>query len=131
MTSAVQDPVQDPKEMEPQPTRGPRPENLASDSAADPPPRFGPAGGADLERVATPYRGGHEREIDREEAAAERGLRGLVGGGSSQVTVTAAMRARDAARPTPEDLAASAEELVIVRRGWTPREELPRPVRHR
>ncbi|GIJ27606.1 hypothetical protein Vqi01_27680 [Micromonospora qiuiae] len=56
----------------------------------------------------------------------ERGLRGLVGSGSSQVSVTAAMRARDAARPTEEDLAEAAARIVIVRRNWTPREELPR-----
>ncbi|MTK04364.1 hypothetical protein [Micromonospora sp. CP22] len=56
----------------------------------------------------------------------ERGLRGLVGSGSSQVSVTAAMRARDAARPTDEDLAEAAERVVIVRRNWTPRDELPR-----
>ncbi|WP_346776069.1 hypothetical protein [Micromonospora sp. HNM0581] len=56
----------------------------------------------------------------------ERGLRGLVGSGSSQVSVTAAMRARDAARPTEKDLATAAEGLVIVRRNWTPRDELPR-----
>ncbi|PZG20675.1 hypothetical protein C1I95_09225 [Micromonospora craterilacus] len=56
----------------------------------------------------------------------ERGLRGLVGSGSSQVSVTAAMRARDAARPTDEDLAAAAARIVIVRRNWTPRDELPR-----
>jgi hypothetical protein len=55
----------------------------------------------------------------------ERGLRGLVGGGSSQVSVAAALRARDAARPTEADLAAAEEELVIVRRGWVPREDLP------
>ena len=55
----------------------------------------------------------------------ERGLRGLVGSGSSQVSVTAAMRARDAARPSDEQLA-EAEQLTIVRRNWTPREELPR-----
>lgn len=55
----------------------------------------------------------------------ERGLRGLVGSGSSQVSVGAALRARDAARPTDEHLA-EAEKLPIVRRNWTPREELPR-----
>ncbi|MEU4776559.1 hypothetical protein [Micromonospora sp. NPDC023633] len=56
----------------------------------------------------------------------DRGLRGLVGPGSSQVSVTAAMRARDAARPTDEDLAAAEERVVIIRRNWTPREDLPR-----
>ena len=53
-------------------------------------------------------------------------VRGLVGGGSSQVGVTAALRARDAARPTDADIAAAETELVVVRRGWVPREELPR-----
>jgi hypothetical protein len=59
------------------------------------------------------------------EQQTERGLRGLVGGGSSQVSVAAALRARDAARPTEADLAAAERDLVIVRRGWVPREELP------
>ena len=66
---------------------------------------------------------------DHEDVVTERGLRGLVGGGASQVSVAAAMRARDAARPTETDLAAADEDLVIVRRGWVPREELPRPGR--
>jgi hypothetical protein len=61
-----------------------------------------------------------------DETSSERGLRGLVGGGSSQVSVTAAMRARDAARPTEEDIAAAETNLVIVRRGWVPRDDLPR-----
>ncbi|WNM37093.1 hypothetical protein RMN56_18065 [Micromonospora halotolerans] len=56
----------------------------------------------------------------------ERGLRGLVGSGSSQVSVTAALRARDAARPSDEDLAEAEARVVIVRRNWVPREELPR-----
>lgn len=56
----------------------------------------------------------------------ERGLRGLIGSGASQVSVTAAMRARDAARPTEADLAEAAERLVLVRRNWVPREDLPR-----
>lgn len=59
----------------------------------------------------------------------ERGLRGLVGSGSSQVSVTAALRARDAARPTDADLAEAEARVVIVRRNWVPREELPRPNR--
>jgi hypothetical protein len=57
--------------------------------------------------------GNDDREV-------ERGLRGLVGGGSSQVSVGAAMRARDATRPSPEDLAAAETNLMIIRRGWTP-----------
>ena len=68
-----------------------------------------------------------EPEVDQHtEQQTERGLRGLVGGGSSQVSVTAAMRARDAARPSDAELAAVEADLVIVRRGWVPREDLPR-----
>jgi hypothetical protein len=56
----------------------------------------------------------------------ERGLRGLVGSGASQVGPRVALRARDAARPTDEDVAAAERDLVIIRRHWVPREELPR-----
>lgn len=48
----------------------------------------------------------------------ERGLRGLVGAGPTQLGVTAAMRARDASRPTPADLAAAERDLVIVHRNY-------------
>lgn len=61
-------------------------------------------------------------EPDADITPSERGLRGLVGGGSSQIKPAAALRARDAARPRPEDLARAEEELTIVRRHWTPRE---------
>jgi len=61
-----------------------------------------------------------------EDRETERGLRGLVGAGSSQVSVSAAMRARDAARPTDDDLAVAEAELVIVKRGWVPRDPLVR-----
>ncbi|WP_375734689.1 hypothetical protein [Polymorphospora lycopeni] len=60
---------------------------------------------------------------DRE---AERGLRGLIGSGTSQVDVRAALRARDASRPTAADLAEAEDRLVVVRRNWVPREDLPR-----
>ena len=61
-----------------------------------------------------------EAEPVVEDKEAERGLRGLVGGGSSQVGVAAALRARDATRPTDEELAAAEANLLIIRRGWTP-----------
>ncbi len=61
-----------------------------------------------------------EAEPAVEDREVERGLRGLVGGGSSQVGIAAAMRARDATRPTDEDLAAAEANLMIIRRGWTP-----------
>lgn len=56
----------------------------------------------------------------------ERGLRNLVGPGSSQVSISAALRARDAARPNENDLAAAEQELTVVRRNWVPREDFPR-----
>jgi hypothetical protein len=73
-----------------------------------------------VKRPAPPGGGNTE---DRE---SERGLRGLVGSGSSQVSVGAALRARDAARPTAEQLADAERDLTIVRRNWLPREDLPR-----
>jgi len=57
-----------------------------------------------------------------EPSPVERGLRGLIGGGSSQVSPAAALRARDAARPRDEDLARSERDLIIVRRHWSPRD---------
>ena len=38
----------------------------------------------------------------------------------------AALRARDAARPTDAQIADADAELVIVQRNWMPREDLPR-----
>ncbi len=61
-----------------------------------------------------------------EEREAERGLRGLVGSGASQVDITAAMRARDASRPSAAEEAEAMNRLVVVRRNWVPREDLPR-----
>ncbi|MEV6345051.1 hypothetical protein [Actinoplanes sp. NPDC051851] len=60
------------------------------------------------------------------EEQGERGLRGLVGSGSSQVSIGAALRARDSSRPTDQDFAEADRDLVIVRRNWLPREDLPR-----
>lgn len=71
---------------------------------------------------ADPLSDGAWAGAELDPAVAERGLRGLVGGGSSQVSPQAAMRARDAARPRPEDLARAEEQLQIVRRYWTPRD---------
>ncbi|MGC4853865.1 hypothetical protein ACLQ24_10810 [Micromonospora sp. DT4] len=59
----------------------------------------------------------------------ERGLRGLVGSGSSQVGLSAALRARDVARPSDDDLAEAEARVTVVRRNWVPREDLPRSPR--
>jgi len=81
-----------------------------------------------VQRPAPPRRNGNGGGPGAagEEREAERGLRGLVGSGSSQVSVGAALRARDAARPTDEQLADADHNLTIVRRNWVPREDLPR-----
>ena len=85
-----------------------------------------PASPAD--RVVRPPRNASRRPPgpNGDDREAERGLRGLVGSGSSQVSVGAALRARDAARPTDQDLADADKNLTIVRRNWVPREDLPR-----
>jgi len=87
------------------------------------PPATGEEGRPASDPTPDPTPAGGPENDDRE---TERGLRGLVGSGASQVSVSAAMRARDAARPTEADLAEAAERLVLVRRNWVPREELPR-----
>jgi hypothetical protein len=92
---------------------GPAPTHRPTEPSSSPSHRRGdPAAGPDQTWSGA--------ELDA--ATAERGLRGLVGGGSSQVSPGAAMRARDAARPSPEELARVDAELRIVRRNWTPRD---------
>ena len=85
----------------------------------------------DAPRPARPGGPGRPARVARPASGAggddsERGLRGLVGSGSSQVSVGAALRARDAARPGEEQIAEAEAHLPIVRRNWTPREDLPR-----
>jgi hypothetical protein len=109
--------------------RGPRPGAQHRPSPADLAELPGPfaltAGVQDPEPASE--HSGHHATQHGDDAASERGLRGLVGGGSSQVNVAAAMRARDASRPGDEHLTAAEADLPIVRRGWIPRDELPRP----
>jgi hypothetical protein len=69
---------------------------------------------------ARPARRRAEGQVDK----AERGLRGLVGAGPSQLSPGAAARARDAARPTEEDYMA-ADELPIIRRNYVPPSDPP------
>ncbi|SCL41782.1 hypothetical protein GA0074692_6494 [Micromonospora pallida] len=69
------------------------------------------------------------RRSGPEERDGDRGLRSLVGSGTSQVRITAALRARDASRPTEQDVAEAEARLVLIRRNWVPREDLPRPGR--
>lgn len=81
---------------------------------------------ADLAAMTSPIHDA-DAETGHDEREVERGLRGLVGGGASQVSVAAAMRARDAARPSDEELAAAETNLIIIRRGWTPPPGAARP----
>lgn len=69
---------------------------------------------------AKPSRRGGATHSERAARDAERGLRGLIGAGPSQVGVSGALRARDAARPTDDDLAAAERDVVVVRRHYTP-----------
>ena len=95
----------------------------------DSPAKEAPAGDSPAEEALRKPRGGfggRPRPAAGDDREAERGLRGLVGSGSSQVSVGAALRARDAARPTDAQFAEAERDLTIVRRNWTPREDLPR-----
>jgi hypothetical protein len=60
------------------------------------------------------------RRPEQDRHGEERGLRGLVGAGPSQVGLSGAMRARDAARPTEADEAAAKRDLRLVRRNYVP-----------
>jgi hypothetical protein len=46
--------------------------------------------------------------------------RDLTGSGQSQLSSDAALRARDADRPTPDELAAAEADTVVQRRHWAP-----------
>jgi hypothetical protein len=116
-------------------TAGPAAGAAVTEPIADPVPEAEPAGAAGpapIERLVRPPRNGGSRRQppgpggNGDDRELERGLRGLVGSGSSQVSVGAALRARDAARPSEQDLADADRNLTIVRRNWVPREELPR-----
>lgn len=50
----------------------------------------------------------------------EHSLREIVGAGPSQLSLSAALRARDVNRPTDEDIAEAERDIVLVRRHWRP-----------
>jgi hypothetical protein len=91
----------------------------AADVTAGPAPASPAAPSPAAPSAAVPDSEGDEAP-QHEERDTERGLRGLIGGGSSQVRVPAALRARDATRPSAAHVAAAEAGLMIVRRGWTP-----------
>jgi hypothetical protein len=74
---------------------------------------------------AKPRRRGSGRAVDNSAAKdSDRGWRELLGNAPSQVGVSGALRARDVARPRPEELAEVEQNLAIVRRQWKPPEEI-------
>ena len=91
-----------------------RPAGRAVGSDGTAPPEKGPAAGDPAARE-------HRRSgrSSREEAA-ERSLRSLVTTRSSQVAPVAAMRAREVAIPTADDLAVAESEVTLVRRHYVP-----------
>lgn len=108
---------QPPPERPSEPAESPEPTAQAADGSGAPAPR---PGRRRRERGRPERPWATEKGGNGEERDVERGLRGLVGAGPSQVGPAAAMRARDAARPTEEDLAAAERELAVVRRHWVP-----------
>jgi hypothetical protein len=57
--------------------------------------------------------GPHQTRPAHDAGHAKDGLGGLVGAGPSKVGIDGAMRARDVARPTPQELADAERDLVI------------------
>jgi len=90
---------------------------------APPPERPGPTAAPAPTSGAAPNAPGTEAKLPskrRRTDPTERGLRDLVGAGPSQLGPVRAMRARDANRPTAEDLAEAEQDVAIVRRHWKP-----------
>jgi len=67
--------------------------------------------------VVVPPAGNHRSNDSRR---SDRGLRGLEASRSSQLSPNQAMRAREFARPTDDDLAEAEAELLVVRRNYVP-----------
>jgi hypothetical protein len=99
----------------------PVPDEAPREHAApsEPPPVEEPAP-APAPQVAVAKRKPRARTAD-----VERGLRGIVGAGPSQVGLLGAMRARDAAKPTAEEMAAAERDVVVVRRHYLAPDSLP------
>jgi len=73
-------------------------------------------------QASPPPAAGQSSAVRRREAGAEleHGWRELAGAGTSQVGVDGALRARDVARPSEDELAEAERDVVIVRRHWRP-----------
>ena len=84
---------------------------------ADSPP---PAPQAPTGQAGPGFPAARDRRVDQN----ERALRGLVTTRGTQVPWSAATRAREVGAPTADDLARAEEEVVVVRRNYTPPEPL-------
>jgi hypothetical protein len=96
---------------------------------AEPPRRFGASVGEHRQPPSDPAADLQARPPTTEPREDDRALRGLVGAGPSMLSLDAALRARDASRPTEEEMAEAERDLVIVRRQYVPTESLPPGVR--
>ena len=76
--------------------------------------------GPDISKDDAAKEGGASNGGATATARAERGLRGLIGAGPSQLGVSGALRGRDVNRPTEDDLAEAERDVVIIRRNWKP-----------
>lgn len=81
-----------------------------------------PAEPAPAPPATAPAQGSRDRRVDH----TERTLRGLVTTRGTQVPWAAATRAREVAMPSAADMALAEEEVVVVRRNYTP----PEPFRN-
>jgi hypothetical protein len=109
-----------------EPGRRDQPDRRDESGRRDEPGRRGKAGRQD--KGGRQDRAGRQDDAGRNDAGrhhgrdSERGWRELAGSTPSQVGIGGALRARDVARPTAEDLAAAERTVVVVRRQWQPPE---------
>jgi hypothetical protein len=102
------------------PHQQPAPEGSAAGAAAR--QAKGSRDGTDRSNTAKGGRGGEQGRSESAKGGrdSERGWRELAGTSPSQVGPSGALRARDVARPTAEDLAAAEQSVTVVRRHWQP-----------
>lgn len=104
-----------PAEFDPPQAEAERPDEgpKQDESPKQPAKARGPAAG----RRRTAKQADPSRQHGRDN---DRGWRELVGNSPSQVGVSGALRARDVARPSPDELATAERTVQIVRRDWQP-----------
>jgi hypothetical protein len=120
--SAADPPTAGPQVADPDPVGADRTARGGWTAPGDDPLR--PAGSA-------PPAGESGRRSPRRPDPGDRALRGLVTTRSTAVSSQEAMRAREVARPSEDDLAEAARTLSIVRRHYVPPTDLPGSRRRR